>query len=78
MNDNGAIAPYPGHSVEYFTDKAVDYLRAQQRPDADPFFMYLTYPAPYGHWPSVRGEPTNQFADYYRDMPMHSVPREAV
>ncbi len=40
--------------------------------------MYLTYPAPYGHWPSVRGEPTNQFADYYRDMPMHSVPREAV
>jgi len=78
MNDNGKHFNYPGHSVEFFTDKAVEYLRAHRGSDAAPFFMYLTYPAPYGHWPSVQGEPQNQFADFYRDMPMHSVPREAV
>jgi len=75
MNDNGKHFNYPGHSVEFFTDKAVEYLRAHRGSDAAPFFMYLTYPAPYGHWPSVQGEPQNQFADFYRDMPMHSVPR---
>lgn len=78
MNDNGQHYRYPGHSVDFFTDKAIEYLAAQRRADSAPFFMYLTYPAPYGHWPSVKGEPINQFADLYRDMPMHSVPREAV
>jgi arylsulfatase A-like enzyme len=78
MNDNGHVSTVSGHSVEYFTHKAVNYIEDHDKPDAAPFFLYLTYPAPYGHWPSVQGEPVNDFADFYRDMPMDSVPREGV
>ena len=78
MNDNGRISKVPGHSVDYFTDKAVEYIARHGEPDTAPFFLYLTYPAPYGHWPSVQGEPDNAFADVYRDMPMNSIPREGV
>lgn len=78
MNDNGHRSVVPGHCVDYFTDKAVDYIAQHDTDDTAPFFLYLTYPAPYGHWPSVKGEPDNDFAELYRDMPMDSVPREGV
>lgn len=76
--ENGRRYKHPGHSVDFFTAKAVDYIRDRSAERSQPFFLYLTYPAPYGHWPSIKGAPTNRFADIYRDMPMHSVPREGV
>lgn len=75
---NGERQTYPGHSVDFFSDQAADYIARQQGESDKPFFMFLTYPAPYGHWPSIKGEPMNDFADLYRDTPFHSVPREAV
>ncbi|SHK07654.1 Arylsulfatase A [Shimia gijangensis] len=74
---NGDKLTHPGHSVEFFSNHAVDYIKARQDQD-DPFFMYLTYPAPYGHWPSIQGEPQNPFADLYKDTAFHSVPREGL
>jgi arylsulfatase A-like enzyme len=68
----------PDHSVEFFTRHAVDYIAAHDPSKGAPFFLFLTYPAPYGHWPSVRGEPTNKFADLYRGTRFESVPREGV
>ena len=64
------------HSVDFFTQKAIEYV-SQSRQGA-PFFMALTYPAPYGHWPSIRGVPDNRFAELVRNLPMTSVPREGV
>ena len=78
MIDNGKRYRYPGHSVDFFTEKAVDYIARRADRLDEPFFMFLTYPAPYGHWPSIQGEPTNRFAETYRGMPMHSVPREGI
>lgn len=78
MNDNGQREIAPGHCVDYFTDKAMAYIESHGAPDSPPFFLYLTYPAPYGHWPSVKGEPDNRFADIYRHAPMNSVPREGI
>ena len=67
---------YPGHSVDYFTEQAVGYLREQ---DGDaPFFLMLTYNAPYGHWPAIQGPARNRFARLYEQTPMHSVPREGL
>ena len=43
-----------------------------------PFFVFLTYPAPYGFWPSIQGEPTNRHGGRYTHTPFSSVPREAV
>ncbi|MBY5974748.1 sulfatase-like hydrolase/transferase [Ferrimonas balearica] len=67
----------PEHSVDFFTRGAVDYIREARAADK-PFFLLLTYPAPYGHWPSVQGVPDNRFADQVADLPMASVPREGL
>ena len=40
--------------------------------------MFLTYPAPYGHWPSIKGEAQNKFAELYSNTPFNSVPREGI
>jgi arylsulfatase A-like enzyme len=76
--DNGAAYVAPGHSVDFFTDKAVDYIESRRADRRDPFFLFLTYPAPYGHWPSIEGPPENRYAELYRDAPMTSVPREGI
>jgi len=69
---------HPGHSVDFFTDKAVEYIDQCSEEKEKPFFLFLTYPAPYGHWPSIQGEPVNRHAERFRNSPMLSVPREAV
>jgi len=69
---------HPGHSVDFFTDKAIDYIDQCSEQKEKPFFLFLTYPAPYGHWPAIQGEPVNRYADRFSDSPMLSVPREAV
>lgn len=75
---NGEHLQYPGHSVDFFTDHAVNYINKHGKDQENPFFMFLTYPAPYGHWPSIQGEAKNQFADLYKDTPFNSVPREGI
>jgi arylsulfatase A-like enzyme len=75
---NDERVTHPGHSVEFFTDHAVDYINRRNEEDGNPFFMFLTYPAPYGHWPSVYGKAKNEFASVYDDTPFHSVPREGI
>lgn len=83
FNDNSMVVNdermnHPGHSVEFFTEHAVNYIDKRGKNAENPFFMFLTYPAPYGHWPSIKGEPKNRFADLYKDTPFNSVPREGV
>ncbi|MCP5097332.1 MAG: sulfatase-like hydrolase/transferase [Chloroflexi bacterium] len=76
--DNGTQYEYPGHSVDCFTEKAVEYIQSHQ-PDSDPpFFMFLTYNAPYGHKPAIQGEAQNRFAQRYEDCPMTTIPREGL
>ena len=47
--ENGETYRADGHSVDFFTDKAIDYLE-QQSAD-QPFFLFLPFNGPYGHWP---------------------------
>jgi len=75
---NGDRVTHPGHSVDFFTEQAVDYIARRDGTTENPFFMFLTYPAPYGHWPSIKGEPTNEFASIYNETPFQSVPREGI
>lgn len=75
---NGEKLVHPGHSVEFFTEHAVRYIDERGKNAEKPFFMFLTYPAPYGHWPSIKGEAMNKFADLYKDTPFNSVPREGI
>jgi arylsulfatase A-like enzyme len=76
--ENGREFVYPGHTVDCFTEKAVAYLRAHDAETDPPFFLFLTYNAPYGHWPAIKGPARNRFWPLYADCPMASVPREGL
>ncbi|MEM7117786.1 MAG: sulfatase-like hydrolase/transferase [Chloroflexota bacterium] len=76
MNDNGQISTAAEHSVDYFTRKAVEYLDDQAGPGQPPFFLFLTYNAPYGEL--YRSEPEHRFSHLYKDLPLDSVPREGL
>jgi arylsulfatase A-like enzyme len=76
--ENGKTTVYPGHTVDYFTEHAVDYIRGHDASAERPFFLFLTYNAPYGHWPSIEGRARNRFADLYDQCEMKSIPREGV
>ena len=72
--DNGAVYDQTGHSVDFFTDKGIAFIEAQAEADT-PFFLYLPYPAPYGHWPATKETDENRHTARYSDCPMTSVPR---
>lgn len=77
--ENGETRFYAGHSVDYFTDKAIEYLEATASPgNESPFFAFVPYNAPYGHWPALKGRAKNRFRDRYDAVPMHSIPREGL
>jgi arylsulfatase A-like enzyme len=76
--DNGRRYVVPEHSVDFLTQKAVEYIQDQAANNDDPFFLFLTYNAPYGHWPSVKGAPDNRHAHHYDNCSMNSVPREGL
>ncbi|MHA1567484.1 MAG: sulfatase-like hydrolase/transferase, partial [Alphaproteobacteria bacterium] len=56
---------YEGHTVDYFTDKSVEFLDAYDNAGDAPFFLFVPYNAPYGHWPAVKGRAKNRFAQLY-------------
>ncbi len=72
--DNGATYQQPGHSVDFFTDKALEFLEGTD----GPAFAYIPFPAPYGHWPATNDGRRNRFAGLYDDCPMKSVPRQGL
>ena len=72
--DNGETYPQSGHSVDFFTDKAIDFVTRAKR-SAEPYFAFVPLPAPYGHWPSTNDGNRNRYADLYDDCPLESVPR---
>ena len=75
--DNGAVYDQPGHSVDFFTDKGVEFIE-EQTTAKTPFFLYLPYPAPYGHWPATKETDENRHTARYADCTMHSIPRSGL
>lgn len=76
---NNERSNYSGHSVDFFTSKMIEYLEAvTSNASPSPFFAFLPYNAPYGHWPALKGRAKNKFRDYYDNIPMHTIPREGL
>lgn len=75
--DNGEVYTQPGHSVDFFTNKAQDFIEAQNEAE-QPFFLFLPYPAPYGHWPATKETDENRHTERYANCPIDSVPRQAI
>ncbi|MFK7801938.1 MAG: sulfatase-like hydrolase/transferase [Anaerolineae bacterium] len=72
--ENGETYQSEGHSVDFFTDKTIDYL--EQRDGQNPFFLFMPLNGPYGHWPCIGGQAQHRFGHLYDDSPMSSAPRE--
>lgn len=69
--DNGQVYAQPGHSVDFFTDQALGWIAAQ----TEPYFAYIPFPAPYGHWPATNDGNRNRHTARYDDCPVAAVPR---
>ena len=73
--DNGKTYRVSEHLTDFWTNKAVEYLR-QVKQD-EPFFLYLSYNGPYNLPPTVTMEPRNRHAAYYAEnvppMPQESI-----
>lgn len=68
---------FAGHTVDFLTDKTIEYLE-QQAGEDDPFFAFVPFNGPYGHWSAIKGRPDFEFADLYDEADMHSIPREGL
>jgi arylsulfatase A-like enzyme len=75
--EDGQTHHYDGHATDLWTEKAVDFLQNHTGGD-HPFFMYLSYNAPYGDGFAIGGEPKNPFGKHFQDKAMDSLPREPV
>ncbi len=74
ITDDGEVYEQPGHAVDFFTDKALDWIG-----DSDePYFAFLPFPSPYGHWPATNDGARNRFSEMYDDCPMETVPRQGL
>ena len=74
---NGENYLHEGHIVDFFTDKATKFIDEQVGSD-QAFFLYLPYPAPYGHWPATKETDTCRHTKRYENCPMDSIPREGL
>jgi len=72
--DNGKTYQQSGHSVDFFTDKAIEFV-TDAKGSGNPYFAFVPLPAPYGHWPATNDGNRNRFADLYNDCAMETVPR---
>lgn len=77
ITENGRTYDHDGHTVDFFTDKGVAFIEDQATRET-PFFLYLPYPAPYGHWPATKEQETCRHSARYADCPMQSIPREGL
>ena len=77
MIENDRQEIYEGHSVDFFAERTVDYIRQRQDDDA-PFFCFVPFNGPYGHWPAIRGRAGTAFDHLYDDAAFDSIPREGL
>ena len=63
------------HIVDFFTDKALDYIRSQD--GSKPFYLQLNYDGPYLNPPTNLGSARNRHYESYLGQPFSSFPRVA-
>jgi len=75
--DNGKRYRYPGHLTDFWTKKAIEYIRAQKK-SSKPFFLYLTYNGPYAIPPAILLDPPNEYDKLYVGKEEQISPREPI
>ena len=75
--EDGNVHHYDGHATDFWTDKAIEFVKDNAE-DEQPFFLYLSYNAPYGDGFAMRTEPKSPFGEYFQGKAMDSLPREPI
>jgi len=77
INDNSRKYKLEGqHSVDFFSDKAVEYLQSYDH--QKPFFLMVTYNGPYMNPPTNLGAAKNRHYAYYENRKFPSFPRNRI
>lgn len=76
ITDDGRNYVHEGHAVDFFTDQVIDFVKDDK--NDQPFFAFIPFPAPYGHWPSTVEERDHRYAELYENCPMDTIPREGL
>jgi arylsulfatase A-like enzyme len=77
INDNSKKYKLDGkHSVDFFSDKAVEYLQTYDH--RRPFFLMVTYNGPYMNPPTNLGAAKNRHYGFYEGREFLSFPRNSV
>jgi arylsulfatase A-like enzyme len=80
--DNGKIKVIPGYILEFWTERAVNFLEkanSRRKNTGQPFYLHLTYNGPYSLDPELLLDSKrsgNKFLSRYENMPMESFPRQ--
>lgn len=75
--ENGKVSDISGrHMVDYFGDKAVEYLNSYN--SDEPFFLQVSFDGPYMDPPTNMGPAKNRHYEYYKDKHLSSFPNEPV
>ena len=74
ITDDDRVYEQPGHAVDFFADKMLDWLAQEESPT----FAFLPLPAPYGHWPATNDGVRNRYSEMYDDCPIDTVPRRGL
>ncbi len=77
ITENGRSYDHEGHTVDFFTAKSIAFMEEQVKAEV-PFFLYVPFPAPYGHWPATKEELRCRYSSLYDECRMESVPREGI
>ncbi|NIB42987.1 sulfatase-like hydrolase/transferase [Pseudomaricurvus alkylphenolicus] len=73
--DNGKHYRTKKHITDFWTDRAVDFIKKQDK--KQPFFLYLSYNGPYMLPPLVLETAKNRHAEFYRKNPA-PMPRDPI
>ncbi len=71
--EHGRTFTIPGYQTEYWTRRAVEFIRRNR---SRPFFLFLAYNGPYGLSPLLLSPGNNRHREHYAGLPMRSFPRE--
>ena len=73
--ENGQQRKEPQYLTDFWTRHAVEFIRQNKE---KPFFLFLSYNGPYALSRLLTREGQNRHAEYYRNHPLNSFPREPV
>ncbi len=73
--EDGKVRKEAGYTTDFWTRKGIEFIEQNKE---RPFFLYLAYNGPYSLGNLMLNPARNRHAEYYRDKPFASFPRDAM